>query len=212
MSNSKVKQGPKNMPKKHICARASYLYQAATYLAQHTQVGLSTPQKHVSHTEEMQLLCTDVLGIAEQTSLGSESMKEKTTNVGPSSLGSKRHLVSHLRALSLKSQFRLPHDVKRSTCKRCNALLILGSTSSVVLENKSKGSRKPWADIHVIICLSCRTEKRFPVGATRQARKKNRERDLEVARSSQYLMLSELHSKIPSPTGGEDSQDPALAN
>ncbi len=212
MSKSKVRQGSKNMPKKHICARASYLYQAATYLAQQTQVGSSTPQRHVSNPEEMQHLGTDVLGIAQQTTLGSESMKEKTTNVVPSSLGSQRHLVSHLRAVSLKSQFRLPHDVKRSTCRRCNALLIPGSTSSVVLENKSKGSRKPWADIHVITCLSCRTEKRFPVGATKQASKKNRVRDLEVAGSSQYLKLSELHSTIPCPTVGEDGQVPALAN
>ena len=74
----------------------------------------------------------------------------------------------------MKSQIRLSPAIKRSLCKRCDALLVSGSDSTSRLENKSRGGKKPWADVLVVTCNSCGTVKRFPVGAKRQSKRAER--------------------------------------
>jgi len=49
-----------------------------------------------------------------------------------------------------------------------------GKTSIIRLENKSKGGRKPWADVLVVECQRCGLERRYPVGQERQCKKKDR--------------------------------------
>ncbi|EAW15557.1 ribonuclease P Rpr2/Rpp21/SNM1 subunit [Aspergillus fischeri NRRL 181] len=57
---------------------------------------------------------------------------------------------------------RLPVEVKRSFCKRCDTLLIPSVNCTHEIRNESRGRRKPWADVLVIRCTTCETEKRFP--------------------------------------------------
>ena len=83
-------------------------------------------------------------------------------------------LSSHLRSVSLKSQIRLPQDVKRSICRKCDTPLIESSTSATTIENPSKGKAKSWADIKVVTCKACGTKKRFPTSSKRQLKKKHR--------------------------------------
>ena len=85
-----------------------------------------------------------------------------------------RQLVVHLRAISLKSQIRLSPAVKHTICKRCDILLVPGSTSTSYMENKSRGGGKAWADVLVTTCTGCGTAKRFPVGAKPQLRRESR--------------------------------------
>lgn len=85
-----------------------------------------------------------------------------------------RRLVSDLRAVSLKAQVRLAPAVKHSFCKSCNTVLIEGSTCSKELENRSKGRKKPWADMMVQKCNTCGVAKRFPLAAARQKRNPHR--------------------------------------
>ena len=92
-------------------------------------------------------------------------------------LGPSRHLISQLRSVSLKGQIRLSQAMKHSICKRCDALLVPGSTSSTRIENKSRGGKKAWADVLVVTCQSCSAVKRFPVGAKRQCRRHLRAND-----------------------------------
>ncbi|KAI0458426.1 RNAse P Rpr2/Rpp21/SNM1 subunit domain-containing protein [Xylaria acuta] len=86
-----------------------------------------------------------------------------------------RHLLTDLRATSLKSQIRLSPAMKRTICKFCDTLLIEGETSTSVVENKSKHGRKPWADVLVVKCNACHGVKRFPVRAPRQKCRPQRE-------------------------------------
>ena len=80
-------------------------------------------------------------------------------------------MVSDLRAVSLKGQVRQSPAMKRSICKFCDTVLVEGRNCHSVIENESKGGRKPWADVLVIRCSTCGNSKRFPVSARRQKRK-----------------------------------------
>lgn len=83
-------------------------------------------------------------------------------------------LAAQLQAVSQKAQIRLSHDMKRSICKVCSTPLMPDTTSKTRIENKSRAGKKSCADVLVIQCQNCNTEKRFPVGARRQKRKAER--------------------------------------
>lgn len=185
-SIKKKQKQAKSAPSKHLQARMSYLYQAASYLStSHVRDSVTPGEAHLLDEDEN--LKTDnkpsagdpkpsnIGDIAKQTGIV-EGLQHPTSpsNKDTPLLGIQRRLVSHLRAVSLKSQIRLSHEVKRSFCKRCNTILVPDSTSHSFTENKSRGGRKPWADVLVIECKACGMQKRFAVGAKRQSRKYQR--------------------------------------
>jgi ribonuclease P protein subunit RPR2 len=133
----------KHVPNKHIHARLSYLHQASSYLSL------------VTEGPEMGGKGKAVASIDED---GVQQYFHDTRS---------RHLLSQLRAVSLKAQIRLSSQIKHTLCKRCNSLLIAGKTSKEKVVNESKGGRKPQADVLVVRCDFCGTVKRFPVGQSR---------------------------------------------
>ncbi|KAF2281422.1 Rpr2-domain-containing protein, partial [Westerdykella ornata] len=151
MAKDKQKPG-KGFPNRHLHARASFLYQAATYLTLQATSAPLSPE-------------SDEIGAHE---------RHESLNPGTGNPKQVCHLGAHLRAVSQKGQLRLSLDMKHSLCKTCHALLIPGRTSTQNLENRSKGGSKPWADVFEIECNICGTKKRFPVGAKRQQRKDKR--------------------------------------
>ncbi|KAI4602177.1 hypothetical protein KJ359_009414 [Pestalotiopsis sp. 9143b] len=144
-----------------LYSRISYLYQAAAYLS-------STASNETSKTPE---LAHDD-GSTSQPELPASMAKPLEHKVKQSM---SRHLLSDMRATSLKSQIRLSPAMKQTICKYCDTLLIDGETSTSVIENTSKGSKKPWADVLVMSCKTCGGLKRFPVNATRPKRRPARE-------------------------------------
>lgn len=153
---------PKTVPNKHLHSRISYLYQAANYLANQSA-------QHAGQTKG-KVSAMDVDPNAAQDPANEH--REPGANAFPPGLPF--YYASHLQSVSMKSQIRLSQDVKHSICKRCNAILIPGSTSSSKIENLSRGGKKPWADVLVVECNVCQAQKRFPVGAKRQPRKNER--------------------------------------
>ncbi|KAG9185350.1 ribonuclease P protein subunit RPR2 [Alternaria panax] len=150
---SKVKAPKsKGIPNKHLHARSTFLYQAATYLTLQTatqdEFAIDVAQDKESHPHDA----------------------PTTQRYSPLAL----ELASDLQQVSRKGQLRLAVDLKRSMCKSCNTVLIPGRTVNQTIENPSKGGNKPWADILVVTCLICGGEKRFPVGATKQPKKAKR--------------------------------------
>ncbi|KAF2149634.1 RNAse P, Rpr2/Rpp21 subunit, partial [Myriangium duriaei CBS 260.36] len=83
-------------------------------------------------------------------------------------------LASHLHTVAKRGQIRVDANVKRGFCKTCATPLLEGKTSATRVENASKQSKKPWADVETITCLRCGTKKRFPVKAQRQKKKSQR--------------------------------------
>ena len=166
---AKVKAAKGTVPNKILHSRVSYLYQAASYLA-------AAEQPH-SGSEPTQF--------EKDTSMAtSNSPKpEMIIGAGPRSLTpfseaayrpASRRLIAELQSVALKGQMRISPTMKHSLCKRCDTMLIDGSTCSNEVENKSKNGKKPWADVLVRRCHTCGLEKRFPVAAKRQKRRPQR--------------------------------------
>lgn len=139
------------VPQKHLHSRISYLYQAANYLVRVSQSTLAV--QHAGDKTEVKT---------------NQRVQQEATKPFVEASALTRHLNSHLRAISLRSQIRLTSAFKNTICKRCDTLLIPESTSTSRLENKSRGGKKPWADVLVVTCKACGHVKRYPVGAKRQ--------------------------------------------
>lgn len=139
------------VPHKHLHSRISYLHQAANYLARVSE-GTLTVQQAGDNTEVKNY----------------QSVQQGAAKHFVEASALTRHLNSHLRAVSLRSQIRLTPALKNTICKRCDTLLKPESTSTSRLENKSCGGKKPWADVLVVACKACGHVKRYPVGAKRQ--------------------------------------------
>ena len=138
------KSGGSGVPHKHLHSRLSFLHQAASYLA--TAGGRTPPEQSNS-------IINKTISAAEETT--SRTCDDST------------RLLAHLRVVSRKSQIRLSPEMKHSICKRCDALLIPGKTSSESIVNLSRNGKKVSADILEIRCKKCENVKRFPVGVER---------------------------------------------
>lgn len=182
---AKTKQD-KSVQNKHHYSRASYLYQAAAYLSAHTAsrqdplaAAVASPREPDSSTQPDTTVSNEAPESHDAELAADEAKQAKTTTAAaaaattarPLPRGSERYLITHLRGVGLKTHTRLSRDIKRSLCKRCDTLLVPARTSTAGIENASKGGRKPWADVYVVTCLVCGTEKRFPAGMEQQKRK-----------------------------------------
>ena len=182
------KKKDNRVPHKHIHSRITFLYQAANYLSQVSKEDGGYPEKAANGEQASTKATEEKLPI-------DVSPQESSTVVGPvassvsnipnqqqgleqngssTKIGQSQRLMSHLRAVSLKSQIRLSSSIKHSFCRHCESPLIPGSTSSSKIENTSRGGRKPWANILVVTCKICGASRRAPVGAERQRKKKDR--------------------------------------
>ena len=184
MGNSKKSDG-----QKHLRARISYLYQAAVYMQnvvdERTSSVIDAGGEGLTSVAKLHNLPKGSC-VHPETHLEKELLRDSVLTELPApqsdganrrdGLGQTHRFVNHLRAISLKTQIRLSPMLKHSTCKRCDSLLVSGSTSTEKIENYSRDGKKPWADVLVVTCNTCRTKKRFPVGAKRQPRRPTRKK------------------------------------
>lgn len=162
------------IPNKALHSRVSYLYQAASYLA--TVQNRAPAQKDCNHNEN-------------EGTQSNEHQPHMAKVISQDSLQpASRRLVSDLRAVSLKMQMRMSPAMKHTICKNCDTLLIDGSTCTNIVENKSKGGKKPWADVLVRKCTTCGFTRRFPINAPRQKRRPCRSEKLELFSKSDTEM------------------------
>ena len=187
MAQSKARTH-KEVAQKHLHSRISFLYRAATCLAKvDGQSQARVPciddgaKKSCHPGRELQCAATTPQAVSENglnaSTIQQHNMMPETgphNSRASEDFALSRQLLAHLRAVSLRSQIKLPPAVKHTMCKRCNVVLIPGSTFTSYIENKSSGGKKPWADVLVTTCTACGTSKRFPVGAKRQVRKESR--------------------------------------
>lgn len=163
----KLKDRTSTIPNKHLHSRINYLYQAALLL-DNVQKQSKSEKTH---------------------NLQREDNAEDLTTLGP---GSSRQMVDHLQRVALKARIRLAPSMKHSVCKRCQSIQSEGTTLKTFIENRSKGRKKPWADVLVHECVKCGTLKRFPIGAKQQQRRQNRPtRTIDREPSSRSDQLNE---------------------
>jgi ribonuclease P protein subunit RPR2 len=149
---AKVKE-QRSVQNRIIYSRASYLYQAASYLA-----------KQQSSTGQDALSKSSTAGWEHSASGPTKNEQKALANMS-------RQAVSTLRAVTQKAQIRQSPAMKQTICKFCDTLQIEGATCTSTIENASKGGRKPWADVLNIKCKTCGNVKRYPVSAPKQKRK-----------------------------------------
>jgi ribonuclease P protein subunit RPR2 len=159
-------KGTGAIPSKAMHSRASFLYQTAIYLATQQQQR-SKPAVESSTSDGSYVKGHGTKDMAKpemQATFDREALLQAAS----------RRLISDLRAVSLKAQMRMSPTMKHAICKNCDTILVDGSTCASKVENKSKGGKKPWADILVRRCNICGTARRFPVAAERQNRRTRR--------------------------------------
>ena len=190
MAQGKGKAAKKGGPiNKHIHSRISYLYQAATYLEENARsrqantTGL--PNNKTLHEDNSKPDCGHSIPVLESSRKedpARNSVCDENERLDDSEQDTYRfyrhhpssYMLNHLRAVTRRSQIRITPNVKQSICKRCDALLITGTTATKFLENKSRNGKKAWADVIVVTCLACGTSKRFPSRANRQPKRQKR--------------------------------------
>lgn len=164
----------------HIQARIAYLSNAATLLQ-----AAATPAnaKKITSEKKPEFDNQNDTASSKQPMPSQEEEKEEEHDEQqqqlPTPIPKQKGQISYLarqytaqfRAISLKSLLRLDRQTKRSVCKRCDTMLIPGSTCWEVVENKSRGKKKPWADVRVVRCGFCGTPKRYPLQASRRSLK-----------------------------------------
>ncbi|KAM0259227.1 hypothetical protein ACHAQJ_003432 [Trichoderma viride] len=162
-------KGNPGIQNRHIYTRASYLYQAASYLANCAQQtkGETKPENTQHDGNASSALKKDVS--SSSTAHGDEfahSNQERKVIINLS-----HQVISDMRSVSLKAQIRQSPAIKQTICKYCDAVQIEGKTCHSTVENLSKGGRKPWADVLVTRCDTCGNVKRYPISASRQKRR-----------------------------------------
>ncbi|KFH43580.1 Ribonuclease P protein subunit-like protein [Hapsidospora chrysogenum ATCC 11550] len=171
-----------SVPNRHIYTRASYLYQAANYLAR-----LPERQDDTGQPAAAAAAATAAPGDEQHS-----TSRKRDAQGRRAAQNISRRMVSDLRAVSLKGQVRQSPAMKRSMCKFCDTVLIEGRNCHSVIENESKGARKPWADVLVIRCSTCGNSKRFPVSARRQQRKHLRQRSPHSSNTAEQAEAGDL--------------------
>ncbi|KAJ9206497.1 hypothetical protein DTO164E3_738 [Paecilomyces variotii] len=179
MAKQKAKKDVSARGPPHIRARLEYLRKAAVYI-QSASTSRLRPDQNDNTDEQM----TDGVHTEPEIVESSETRdghqeSDQPTHNQNRTLCIPRQFISQMRGVSLKSQMRLPIEVKRSFCKRCDIILVPGFNCVERIENASRGRKKPWADVRVVRCTACGTEKRFP--QTDRRSKKLSERKSEAA-------------------------------
>jgi ribonuclease P protein subunit RPR2 len=144
MGKSKSEKKGEGVPHRHIHSRISYLHQAATYL--------STISKASSESEKVH-----GGALSKQTPVSTTPQRRNGND------GLSQQLLSHAKGISRKTNIRMSKDLKRTICKRCQALLVADLSSTQMVRNASKDQAKPWADVLEVRCNACGTVKRYPV-------------------------------------------------
>ncbi|KAM4064881.1 RNAse P rpr2/Rpp21/SNM1 subunit [Hirsutella rhossiliensis] len=159
MAKSKSNSGVQN---RAIYSRASYLYQAASYLACRANEADAGRPPSDGGSKDKPSLEKGSQG-ANNAQVSSDKQRKQLRNMS-------RRAISEMRAVTLKTQIRQSQALKRTVCKFCDTLQVEAHTCRSTIENPSRGGLKPWADVLVMRCRTCGNAKRFPVSAPRQKR------------------------------------------
>lgn len=179
-----------NIPNKHLHARISYLYQAATYLAivevekssivsdhdkaRQIEKGQDKMSSGDLNSEVLPRNHTSSRSVEEAVCQNFRQKSDVSDNIAFS-----RYLSSHLHGISLKGQICLSSKIKHSICRKCQSILVPGRSSTATIENLSRGGKKPWADVLVVECNACNSKKRFPIGLERQPCRNKRKSNVQ---------------------------------
>ena len=189
-------KGKSAVPNRQAHTRISFLYQAANYFASldtgsssNSLVDANKPPQEPITSPPVYPIHDGLTNVASCRNKSSEQASESPTTTFITNDMRHRnpvsaHLASQILSISRKGQVKVSQTMKRTICKRCNVVLREGKTSTINLENHSRGGRKPWADVLLVTCLACGMEKRYPLGNQKKGRCKDQSREPDALDSS----------------------------
>ncbi|KKK20414.1 hypothetical protein P175DRAFT_0534666 [Aspergillus ochraceoroseus IBT 24754] len=190
MAKVKGQKGTGGGANSHLRARLSYLYNAAIYLQNAAKQSKNDDIDNTGNSGEVKMMSTPSRIVPHVMDSSTVSGKDSLCGSGTEKSGVplpqiSRVCISQMRGVSLKSQLRLPIEQKRSFCKRCDTLLITGANCTQEIRNASRGAKKPWADVRIVRCNTCGTEKRFPQTERRSKKLSQRKKEQKEQKSSE---------------------------
>lgn len=184
MAKAKPDNSVKRVQNRHVYSRMAFLHQAAQHLASKRflpeSVTAATPRGEevavsLHRSGEQQKQPEDfTLSNTKEGISRIDASNQFTPLIPTDGFGLSRRLASHILSVSRKASVRASREIKRSVCKRCSSVLIPGQTAENRVENRSRRGHKHCADVMLVTCSACGFEKRYPFGAQRQPRKKDR--------------------------------------
>ncbi|CAK7218594.1 hypothetical protein SCUCBS95973_003541 [Sporothrix curviconia] len=159
MAKAKGAAGSAAVANRPAYSRVSFLFQAAALLA-----GTQPPKSAISSSATT---TTTAAAGAEAAETAAADGAEAAVPLQ----GMARRLLTQMRSVSRKTNMRVRPAMKHRVCKYCDTLLVEGTTCVSVVENHSRGGRKPWADVLTVTCTACGRARRYPVSAPRQPRR-----------------------------------------
>lgn len=186
MAKAKGKKGLSGGAHSHIRARLDYLHNASAYLQSVATTSKQPSSQLVNENvarQDGQSKSASKRIVAHLLSHITTSEKKPTSADARANLDHLPHLsrvfISQMRGVSLKTQLRLSAETKRSFCKRCDTILSPGVSCVQEIRNESRDRKKPWADVQIIRCTTCGTEKRFPQTERRSKKLSERRKQIE---------------------------------
>jgi ribonuclease P protein subunit RPR2 len=185
MAKAKAENSVKRVQNRHVYSRMAFLHQASQHLAskqflpEHpaevTLGGDVAKFLTFNRNGDKQPQPVDVMPPNTGGNVSITHGTNQSTSLHPTDgFGLSRRLASHILSVSRKVSVRTSREMKRSICRRCASILIPGQTADNRVENKSRRGHKSCADVMLVTCSACGFEKRYPFGAQRQPRKKDR--------------------------------------
>lgn len=184
MAKTKGKKSSSGGVNSHVRARMNYLSKAAAYL-QPTESPARGAPKDAAHRDDQDELMLDSTPTMSAYGSGGEAHAGSLPQLA-------RVCISQMRGVSQKAQLRLPTEQKRAFCKRCDTLLTPGRNCTQEVRNPSRGGRKPWAEVRIVRCDICGTEKRFPLTDRRSRKLSERGKRKEVKHEESSNQKSRL--------------------
>ncbi|KAJ5980468.1 hypothetical protein N7481_007766 [Penicillium waksmanii] len=203
--------------KSHFKSRMEFLEKAANYLQAATaatvpvpvSVPVSVPAPAQEAERSDQEFCDKEAGehmVPEHTlNTSAKDVMDSETGIQICQTSRKpltnisRVYISHMRGVSLKTLTRLPIPTKRSFCKRCETPLSSGVACSQEIQNASRGRKKPWADVKVVRCLVCGTEKRFPMTGRKSKKLVERRQQKQAQAQTVAVAVAEAEAEVQVP-------------
>ncbi|CAL1706383.1 unnamed protein product [Somion occarium] len=141
---------PNNVTNREILQRMNFLYQAGALL-NHIEAGSS---KLPTESPEPPAASNHPTAKLSRKAKKQDRSRKRHPN---SCEDLSRNYIQSMKAIGLKTTVRLDPTVKRTLCKKCNIVLIPGSTASIrVNTSQAHGNAV------VYTCLSCKNWRRIP--------------------------------------------------
>ncbi|KAG7096392.1 hypothetical protein E1B28_003835 [Marasmius oreades] len=177
---------PNVVPNRDIIHRLNFLYQASVYLhSVDEDDSCSTLSTSQPQPEPQVSASSSDAGVVAKTKTRGRGKKRKIWKVGMGDLA--KAYIGTMKVVSTKTTVRMDPSIKRTLCRGCNTVLVVGSTASV----RVKGSPCHGHSMRYT-CLKCQHSRNIPAPPTND---ESDRRDMDMDMTSESAPTSSTRSR-----------------